>query len=791
MEYSAWHSVIQDGNGAVVPMAKITVRSTSTGALAKLYSARDGSAPKANPFNADENGQVFFFVAGGAYTIKAEFGTQERTWPFVPVGTAAEYDIDSLALYLNSGVVYFQKYAELGTYVPLSYPAAAVVLADPDALKNGYYTNSGTGWVFGRALQDTISRLFITGGAVNTPTANVGQGINPSAPLVFYVDVTAPNTASVTLNVVGLGQGVVLNAAGNPLAAGEWLGRVMLTREADGRYRIMNDPASALSAAQSATASDTARAASVTAKNQSESAKDQSVTAKNQSEAAKGVSETARDQSVTAKNQSEAARDQSVTAKNQAVAASDSSGQSAVAAAISENNAASSASAASGSASSASTSKNQAASSATTSTNEADRSKREADRAEAAAGGLINAVQFVPQTLTVPQQTQARNNIGAQVAGSYATADQGLKADGAVRFDAAQTLTRAQKGLASANMGAGIMSGFRNKLINGDFSVKNRAQAVAVAVPAGQTIYATDRWEFKNTTNQPCNVTCYGSTGSANTNGLGNVEYCYVAFAATPTSGKLEISQKIEYAGTLSRKSATLRVHTTARDPEDAYTAYLVQNFGVSLGPGNIPSPDVVINGTVDKALVPDANPTVGPYYRYNHLFEIPSINGKTFSQIIYDKGHLRATISITPRTVAAFHLALISLVEGDARADPDPFAKRPEALELILCQRYYEKSYDPHVLPGTMTEYGRIYGSVSGSGVLRSQASYKASKRDQPTIVVYSTLTGASAKLEVAAADLSPERVTTSRTAFDLAATGVTANTYFSYQWVADAEIY
>ncbi|MBX8802696.1 hypothetical protein HBA93_18795 [Ochrobactrum sp. SFR4] len=56
-------------------MAKITVRNTSTGALAKLYSARDGSAPKANPFNADENGQVFFFVAGGsAESRKPEYG---------------------------------------------------------------------------------------------------------------------------------------------------------------------------------------------------------------------------------------------------------------------------------------------------------------------------------------------------------------------------------------------------------------------------------------------------------------------------------------------------------------------------------------------------------------------------------------------------------------------------------------------------------------------------------------------------------------------------------------------
>lgn len=414
MDYSAWHSVVQDANGAVVPLAKITVRNTETGALAKLYSARDGSAPKANPFTADENGQVFFFVAGGSYTVKAEFGSQERTWPFVPVGTAAEYDIDTLAQFLNSGVVYFQTRTELNDYVPLSYPSAAVVLADPDALKNGYYTNSGTGWVYGRALQDTISRLFITGGGVNTPTATVGQGINPSAPLVFYVDVTAANTASVTLNVVGLGQGVVLNAAGNPLVAGEWQGRVMLTRETDGRYRIMNDPASALSAAQSATVAGQNKDAAVAANNSAQSAKTAAETARTTAQTAKDGAETARDAAVTAKNEAN-------TAKTDAQAARDSAGQSAVGAATSASNASGSASSAANSASSASTSATNAGNSATaaagsavTSTTQADRAKTEADRAEQAAGGLINAVQFVPQSLTEPQKTQARNNIGVQ-----------------------------------------------------------------------------------------------------------------------------------------------------------------------------------------------------------------------------------------------------------------------------------------------------------------------------------------------------------------------------------------
>jgi len=414
MQYSAWHSVIQDGNGAVVPLAKITVRNTETGALAKLYSARDGSAPKGNPFNADENGQVLFFVAGGAYTVKAEFGSQERTWPFVPVGTAAEYDIDSLALYLNSGVVYVQTFAQLGSYAPLTFPAAAVVLADPNASRNGYYTNSGTGWVFGRALQDTISRLFITGGTVNTPTTTVGAGINPSAPLVFYVDVTAPNTASVTLNVVGLGPGVVLNAAGNALSAGEWLGRVMLTRETDGRYRIMNDPASALAAALSATTAGQQKDAAIAANTAAQSAKSDAETARTQAQTARTDAQSARDAAITARNEAN-------TAKTDAQAARDSAATSAVGAATSASNASGSATAAGNSASAASTSATTAGNSATaasgsagTATTQADRAKTEADRAAAAAGGLTSAVTYTPQTLTEPQKTQARDNIGAQ-----------------------------------------------------------------------------------------------------------------------------------------------------------------------------------------------------------------------------------------------------------------------------------------------------------------------------------------------------------------------------------------
>ena len=258
MDYAAWHSVVTDDNGKVVPMASITVRHTDTGALARLYNARDGSEPKSNPFQTGADGMISFFAAGGAYTVIAAQGSLERRWPFVPIGTAQEYDIDSLAEYLNSGVIYHQTFADMSASQPLQFPAASVVLADPDGSKNGYYTNDGSGWLFARTMPDSIARATIYNNTdINSPKANISQGINPSSPIVFFLDVASPNTGSVTLTIDGIGTGAVLNAAGNILSAGEWLGRVMLTREQDGRYRIVNDPASAIAAANSASTATT------------------------------------------------------------------------------------------------------------------------------------------------------------------------------------------------------------------------------------------------------------------------------------------------------------------------------------------------------------------------------------------------------------------------------------------------------------------------------------------------------------------------------------------------------
>jgi hypothetical protein len=73
------------------------------------------------------------------------------------------------------------------------------------------------------------------------------------------------------------------------------------------------------------------------------------------------------------------------------------------------------------------------------------------------------------------------------------------------------------------------------------------------------------------------------------------------------------------------------------------------------------------------------------------------------------------------------------------------PFELRNPGLELLLCQRYYEKSYPMSVSPGTAgSEYGNSFIGLSvASSLVIGQGVFQIVKRVTPTIVVYSTTSG------------------------------------------------
>jgi hypothetical protein len=84
--------------GIIVPGASFEVRRESDNGLPALFSDRSGLVSMLNPSTADAEGLVAFHVVGGVYKITVTSGSFSRTWRYVGIGTAQEFDVEQLTI---------------------------------------------------------------------------------------------------------------------------------------------------------------------------------------------------------------------------------------------------------------------------------------------------------------------------------------------------------------------------------------------------------------------------------------------------------------------------------------------------------------------------------------------------------------------------------------------------------------------------------------------------------------------------------------------------------------------
>lgn len=124
-------------------------------------------------------------------------------------------------------------------------------------------------------------------------------------------------------------------------------------------------------------------------------------------------------------------------------------------------------------------------------------------------------------------------------------------------------------------------------------------------------------------------------------------------------------------------------------------------------------------------------------------------------------------------------------------------FEKRPVCLELLLCQRYYEKSYELGVTPGTITTVGYINYYMPGlSGTISPTLPipFKIVKRSSPAITFYSPNSGVtskaydySANADIACGAIGSANTTGTNVHPSMSASGVIN---FGVHYTADAEL-
>lgn len=117
---------------------------------------------------------------------------------------------------------------------------------------------------------------------------------------------------------------------------------------------------------------------------------------------------------------------------------------------------------------------------------------------------------------------------------------------------------------------------------------------------------------------------------------------------------------------------------------------------------------------------------------------------------------------------------------------------------ELTLCQRYFEKSYNLTVAPGTVTSEGEFFhqsgGSFSDPRWFKNVVHFKTAKRTIPTVTSYSPTTGASGQVSGAGpstgtnTDGGQSIINTGETAFSNGDAIRIMNT-IQFHWTADAE--
>jgi len=124
-------------------------------------------------------------------------------------------------------------------------------------------------------------------------------------------------------------------------------------------------------------------------------------------------------------------------------------------------------------------------------------------------------------------------------------------------------------------------------------------------------------------------------------------------------------------------------------------------------------------------------------------------------------------------------------------------YAMRPFDQELTLCQRYFEKSYNYDLAPGTVDSSGvetmTVDGLTSVSRVWQKDVRFKVPKRTSPTITLYSDVTGASGVIRnrQASTEMTASAQRIGHTGFQMTTSPSTdAAVAMTFHWKADVRL-
>ena len=305
--------------------------------------------------------------------------------------------------------------------------------------------------------------------------------------------------------------------------------------------------------------------------------------------------------------------------------------------------------------------------------------------------------------------------------------------------------------------------GFRNRIINGDMRIDQRNEGAAFTLNSGLN-YIMDRWGAVTQTNSTGTLQRVADAPS----GFINSAKYTVSTAQAPTSGQFnQFETKIEGFnvadfgfGTASAKTVTLSFWVKSS---------LTGTFGVIIdnSPGSIRNylGQYTINSanTWELKSIVIPGDTSGTWATSNAaglrvVFDLGCGSSQEGTANVWSTSNFRrvlGNVTLINNTAATWQVTGVQLEVGNAATE---FERRPFGQELALCQRYYQKTYNIGVVPGTGSllgsEFFEVYTGVAAStaGNVNKGFRFAGAMRDVPSVVLYSDNSGTANAIYVGA---------------------------------------
>lgn len=327
--------------------------------------------------------------------------------------------------------------------------------------------------------------------------------------------------------------------------------------------------------------------------------------------------------------------------------------------------------------------------------------------------------------------------------------------------------------------------GLGNRLINADFSINQRSTTTV-----NNDTYHLDRWyalvqassvtvaqQTLQEAGQPTNLRLTQPSASAKR--VGTAQIIESINVQDIRSAEIVLSARIRCSSAQAIRYAIIETTTTA----DSMTSDIVRDWtSASYTAGGFFLSTTVVTGT-------GSTTPLAATWTAISLTGTLTANANNIIVMFWTEGTAAQSVTLD--------LGVVQLEVGD---EATAFERRLFRAELPLCMRYYQKSYEPTVLPGTVTKAGDTVTrrTISNEATTFFNVRFPVDMRIAPTVVWYNPTTGAadSIRNDSAASNMtvtgtdSQDPTTTKRPGAPThAANGLVSNIILG-QWTADAEL-